>query len=96
VLDPFAGVGTTLVTAIANGHDAVGFEINPYAALACRARALSAELDMRTFGRRRREDEVLCRDGARTAAGQRPPEFVTRIPFFSPAIEPQVYGFLST
>ena len=37
VLDPFAGVGTTLVEAILAGHDAIGFEINPYAALACRS-----------------------------------------------------------
>ncbi len=34
VLDPFAGVGTTLLQAVLKGHDAVGFEINPYAALA--------------------------------------------------------------
>src|SRR5450755_534429 len=38
VLDPFAGVGTTLVEAILAGHDAVGFEINPYAALASRTK----------------------------------------------------------
>ncbi len=34
VLDPFAGVGTTLIEANFAGHDAVGFEINPYAAFA--------------------------------------------------------------
>jgi DNA modification methylase len=39
VLDPFSGVGTTLVEAIEHGHDAIGFEINPYAALACRIKA---------------------------------------------------------
>ena len=33
VLDPFAGVGTTLVQAALRGHNVVGFEINPYAAL---------------------------------------------------------------
>src|SRR3990172_1358965 len=38
VLDPFAGVGTTLVEAVLAGHEAVGFEINPYAALACRTK----------------------------------------------------------
>src|SRR5436305_7935335 len=38
ILDPFAGVGTTLVEAILSGHNAIGFEINPYAALACRAK----------------------------------------------------------
>ena len=29
VLDPFAGVGTTLVEADLAGHEAIGFEINP-------------------------------------------------------------------
>ena len=39
VLDPFCGVGTTIVEAILGGHNAVGFEINPYAVLASRAKA---------------------------------------------------------
>src|SRR3972149_2024633 len=39
VLDPFAGVGTTLIEAVLLGHDVIGFEINPYAALACRVKA---------------------------------------------------------
>jgi len=34
VLDPFVGVGTTLVEGLMRGHNVVGFEINPYAALA--------------------------------------------------------------
>ena len=38
VLDPFAGVGTTLIEAAVMGHDAVGFEINPYAVLATRVK----------------------------------------------------------
>ena len=46
VLDPFAGVGTTLVTAIENGDDATGFEINPYAALACRAKLRAMNCDV--------------------------------------------------
>src|SRR5262245_56119585 len=32
VLDPFSGVGTTLVEAYLSGLNVVGFEINPYAA----------------------------------------------------------------
>lgn len=39
VLDPFCGVGTTLVEAVEHGHNAIGFEINPYAALASRIKA---------------------------------------------------------
>jgi len=29
VLDPFCGVGTTLLQAVLRGYDAIGFEINP-------------------------------------------------------------------
>ena len=47
VLDPFAGVGTTLISALQAGHSAVGFEINPYAALACRAKIEAVSLDLR-------------------------------------------------
>jgi len=36
VLDPFAGVGTTLVESYLSGLNVVGFEINPYAAPASR------------------------------------------------------------
>jgi len=45
VLDPFAGVGTTLVEAVLLGHDAIGFEINPYAALACRTKLNAHHID---------------------------------------------------
>ncbi|MGH9345474.1 MAG: DNA methyltransferase [Terriglobia bacterium] len=38
ILDPFAGVGTTLVEAYAHGHNVIGFEINPYAALAAKVK----------------------------------------------------------
>ena len=38
VLDPFAGVGTTLVEANRLGLNSIGFEINPFAALVCRVK----------------------------------------------------------
>jgi hypothetical protein len=46
VLDPFAGVGTTLVEAMLHGHNAVGFEINPYAALASELKANAHRVDV--------------------------------------------------
>jgi DNA modification methylase len=49
VLDPFCGVGTTLVEAIIEGHNAIGFEINPYAALASRAKANAHRIDLDEF-----------------------------------------------
>jgi hypothetical protein len=46
VLDPFSGVGTTLVEAVEHGHDAIGFEINPYAALATRIKATAHRIEL--------------------------------------------------
>lgn len=49
VLDPFCGVGTTLVEAALLGHRAVGFEINPYAAFACRAKLQAGQVALDKF-----------------------------------------------
>jgi DNA modification methylase len=51
VLDPFAGVGTTLVESIIRGHCAVGFEINPYAELACRVKSNAHSFPIDLFRR---------------------------------------------
>jgi hypothetical protein len=45
VLDPFAGVGTTLVQAYTKGFNVVGFEINPYAALASKVKLEAAGIN---------------------------------------------------
>jgi len=49
VLDPFAGVGTTLVQAYTRGLNVVGFEINPYAALASKAKLEAAKINSSTL-----------------------------------------------
>jgi DNA modification methylase len=49
VLDPFCGVGTTIVEAILGGHNVIGFEINPYAILASRAKANANRIDIDEF-----------------------------------------------
>lgn len=49
VLDPFCGVGTTLVEAMIEGHHAIGFEINPYAVLASRTKANAHCADLEDF-----------------------------------------------
>lgn len=93
VLDPFAGVGTTLVEADLSGHTAVGFEINPYAAFASQtklkahriipARLRGAAQDFRTF-----MFEALKRDVQPSAI---PPDtFRTRSPFYSPKVQHKV------
>jgi hypothetical protein len=95
VMDPFAGVGTTIVSALRSGHDAVGFEINPYAALACRAKVEAIDLDADLLRRAIDGYDHASRNGSRTAAGERPPGFSSRIDFFSPNVERQVFGFFS-
>ncbi len=92
VLDPFAGVGTTLVEAIRNGDDAIGFEINPYAALACKVKAQAFGYDVDRFAAAiyrfdSHVDERLR--GEVPPHSVRPPSFKSRVPFFSPAVESQ-------
>ena len=93
VLDPFAGVGTTLVEALKYECDAIGFEINPYAALACQSKAQAAHYDadilaatldrFEEYGK-----EKLSLDERATSL---PPQgFSSRVPFFSPDVERQV------
>jgi hypothetical protein len=94
VLDPFAGVGTTLVQALLNNFDYIGFEINPYAALACNAKLNSPKLDLRTLEACCLEYQKFAGGDRRPAAIRRPAEFETRIPFFSPSVEEQVLAFL--
>src|SRR5579859_387159 len=45
ILDPFAGVGTTLIESQRRGIRTLGYEINPYAQLAARAKLEAALVD---------------------------------------------------
>lgn len=93
VLDPFAGVGTTLVEAIKKGCNAVGFEINPYAALACDVKVGCLRHRLQSLNDAVTKLETLARKAARkkvNAKSAPPCEFRTRVPFFSPAVEHQV------
>ncbi len=94
VLDPFAGVGTTLVRAFLSGFDTVGFEINPYAALACRVKLNSPQVDLVALESCCREYRELAAKNDRLARTQKPDEFRSRVPFFSPSVEEQVLTFL--
>ncbi len=92
VLDPFAGVGTTLVEAIKRGYNVVGFEINPYAALACRTKLESSKYDLSVLQESIEEFRAFMNKAAsnNSRPKSRPPAyFKTRSPFFSPQIEKQ-------
>lgn len=94
VLDPFAGVGTTIVQALLNGFDSIGFEINPYAALACKVKLNSPKLDLEALEAYCLEYHKIAGTSHRPVSAARPAEFETRIPFFSPSVEKQVLTFL--
>ena len=87
VLDPFAGVGTTLLEAVLAGHDAVGFEINPYAAFACRTKLAAFTADPEAL-----QDEANrflrfhARSGDRTPRSVPPAGFRTREAFYHPNV----------
>ena len=97
VLDPFAGVGTTLIEALKQGDDAIGYEINPYAALACRTKIRAADYDVSIleamiarfddYG----EEESWLNGRPKS---KRPRGFRSRVPFYSPDIELQVLACL--
>ena len=93
VLDPFAGVGTTLVEADLAGHEAVGFEINPYAAFAARAKLKAHRVDPDYLRSTVDRFTVFMEKGVRRETKPRtvpPATFRTRTPFYSPKVEKKV------
>ena len=93
VLDPFAGVGTTLLEADLAGHEAIGFEINPYAAFAAHLKLKAHRVDpealrstvsrFRVFMQKADRGEIMLR-------ATPPAAFRTRAPFYSPKVERKV------
>ena len=89
VLDPFAGVGTTLVEAYRLGHRAIGFEINPYACFAASVKVGADQVRAESV----REVAAAMAKYAQNARIQdiapvaEPPKgFKTRSPFYSPSV----------
>ncbi len=92
VLDPFSGVGTTLIQAAIRGYDVVGFEINPYAALAAEGKLKALRVKTKVFDEAIeaiRLDARSWRNG-RVAPEVAPKAFQSRIPFYSPKVKKQV------
>jgi hypothetical protein len=93
VLDPFAGVGTTLVQSMIKGCITRGFEINPFAALAARMKVNSAWLDVAKLDSAIRAYQQRASSFSRDdldPSALPPRGFKSRIPFFSPRIEKKV------
>jgi DNA modification methylase len=97
VLDPFAGVGTTLIQSAIRGHNVVGFEINPYAALAAEAKLKALRVKTEIFDsaiEAMRLDARSWRNG-RVATAVAPQAFQSRIPFYSENVKNQVLHALA-
>ncbi len=97
VLDPFAGVGTTLIQSALRGYDVVGFEINPYAALASEVKLKALRVKTKTLDtaiEAMRLDARSWRNG-RIATAVAPEAFQSRIAFYSPKVKKQVLHALA-
>ena len=89
VLDPFAGVGTTLLDAYCQGHQVIGFEVNPYAAFVSRVKLGFAFVDpaaLRTTAQQLQQVVQQQLAQAYVPRTQAPQGFKTKIPFFSPRV----------
>jgi hypothetical protein len=97
VLDPFAGVGTTLLQAYTHGLDVIGFEINPYAALAAKLKLQADTVPAQELRRQISDFEHFmerhCPEtGATFGAPQSTPPigFTGRTQLFSPKVERKI------
>ncbi len=97
VLDPFAGVGTTIIQSAIRGYDVIGFEINPYAALVTEAKLNALRVKTKTLDgaiEAMRLETRSWRNG-RVATAVAPEAFRSRIPFYSPKVKRQVLHALA-
>lgn len=94
VLDPFAGVGTTLVETIRRGpnYRSVGFEINPYPAFAAQTKLDAVSLIPSAI---RSAILRFVKEAPKTKPLEPPSGFRSRVPFFSPRVEAQVLRVLA-
>ena len=93
VLDPFAGVGTTLVEADVAGHEVVGFEINPYAAFASQTKLRAHRIAQDHLRQAIRKFATFASEAIRKSLNPRTPPpngFRTRSPFYSPKVQRKV------
>jgi hypothetical protein len=94
VLDPFAGVGSTLVEALLHRFDSVGFEINPWAALVSRAKVSAPLIKIDRFDAFTDSVKGLSKGFAEAPLSSKPAGFRSKIPFFSQRVERQVLTLL--
>ena len=93
VLDPFSGVGTTLVEADLAGHVAIGFEVNPYAAFAAKTKLKAHRVAPERLREAARSLAVSVKQALADGVAphwQAPQGFRTRAPFYSANVQHKV------
>jgi DNA modification methylase len=93
VLDPFAGVGTTLIEGLKCGYDIAGFEINPYAYLACKVKTRSIGISPQALNKKVESYQAFMKERLgkdKTPKSCPPAGFKSREVFFSPKVERKV------
>jgi len=89
IMDPFAGVGTTLVESHITGNDSIGFEINPYAYFACKTKINSLQINEGKFNEEieRFSAFYLKNLNSKYKVHSKVPDgFKTKIEFYSPKV----------
>jgi DNA modification methylase len=94
ILDPFAGVGTTLLEGYIHGFNVVGFEINPYAELAARTKLQAGEVSPKVLKAQivgfAKFMEKRCSSSDAMPRSRPPSGFSGRTELFSPAVQRKV------
>jgi DNA modification methylase len=89
ILDPFAGVGTTLIESIVTKRDSIGFEINPYAYFACKTKInclRTSEEELNDEIERFSTFYIKNSHSKYRIKSQQPDGFKTKIEFYSPKV----------
>lgn len=89
IMDPFAGVGTTLVESHITGNDSIGFEINPYAYFACKTKINSLQINEGRFNEEIERFSAFYLKNLNSKYKVRskvPDGFKTKIEFYSPKV----------
>jgi len=93
ILDPFSGVGTTLVESVLTCNDAIGFEINPYAWLASKIKSKAYEIDETRLKHHLNRFISFYHDSLTSnirPMSRPPPTFKTKSEFYSPMVMSKV------
>jgi len=97
ILDPFVGVGTTLIESHITGNNSIGFEINPYAYFACKTKINSLQIDEDMFNNQITRFSLFYRNKLNSKyrpISKAPGGFKTRVEFYSPKVLRKVLIFM--